>query len=197
MAEKKKNMHSRDNIDLFGSGRRLCFSETSALWRKVWTSSIRVTRLEYRLAWLFFFFFSCQQFAESAQSQWALLSLPSVREKTKLLYKFTTISYIDVWGCLLFPAFKSPLHELIKSQCSFFLFYDNTGFTGRVRNVCFDVHTLDYRWTRAEEGEEESGIVEDGIKRGERRHWWRRGRKGKMRKCKEPETYQETTGATN
>lgn len=133
--QKKKNMHSRDNIDLFGSGRRLCFSETSALWRKVWTSSIRVTRLEYRLAWLFFFFFSCQQFAESAQSQWALLSLPSVREKTKLLYKFTTISYIDVWGCLLFPAFKSPLHELIKSQCSFFLFLRQHGLHGS-RSQC-------------------------------------------------------------
>lgn len=140
MAEKKKNMHSRDNIDLFGSGRRLCFSETSALWRKVWTSSIRVTRLEYRLAWLFFFFFSCQQFAESAQSQWALLSLPSVREKTKLLYKFTTISYIDVWGCLLFPAFKSPLHELIKSQCSFFLFFTTT----RASRVAFAVYASTY-----------------------------------------------------
>ena len=78
--------------------------------------------LDFFLSFFSFFFFSCQQFAESAQSQCALLSLPSVPEQTKLLYKFTTISYIDVWGRLLFSAFKSPLRELIKSQCSFFFF---------------------------------------------------------------------------
>lgn len=197
MPEKKKNMHSRDNIDLFSSGRRLCFSETSALWRKVWTWSIRVSVSSIDWLDFFFFFFSCQQFAESAQSQWVLLSLPSVREQTKLLYKFTTISYIDVWGCLLFPAFKSPLHKLIKSQCSLFLSLRQHRLHGLHSQCMIDVHTLDYRWARAKEGEEESRIVEDGIKQGKRRHWWRRGRKGKMRQRKEPETYQETTGATN
>lgn len=177
--------------DVCAFQRRPLFGEKCERNRSV----LRVSSIDW-LDFFFSFFPVSSLQSQHKVSEPCYLSLQSGRKQNSCinLQPFHTLMYGGASSSLLLRAHYT---SSLRANVLFSFFYDNMGFTGRVRNVCFDVHTLAYRWARAEEGEEESGIVEDGIKRGKRRHWWRRGRKGKMRKCKEPETYQETTGATN